>query len=267
MIYDQIYLMAQGLAVTWDNPDIHLERPLGTRVSSHDLKPNTTYYVVARVWNLSVVAPAPNLPVRMSYLRFGIGGGKTIIGSTKVDLPVKGSPLLPARAMLPWRTPNTAGHYCLQVELLWPDVEDANPLNNVGQHNTDVKALASPATFKIPVRNDDPDAMGRLLLRVDSYRLPEPDACPPNEQGAHASDTAAHNARTVARHGVGRFEVPEGWAVDVNPSELSLGPHEEADVSVTFTAPDGFAGRHAFNVNAFEGERLVGGVTLYVDGH
>src|SRR5438045_8332248 len=25
MIYDQYYLMSQGLAVTWDNPDMHIE--------------------------------------------------------------------------------------------------------------------------------------------------------------------------------------------------------------------------------------------------
>jgi len=75
MIYDQYFLMSFGIAVTWDNPDIHLERPLGTRVSSHDLLPATTYHVVARVWNLSETAPAPRLPVRFSYLRFGIGGG------------------------------------------------------------------------------------------------------------------------------------------------------------------------------------------------
>jgi hypothetical protein len=267
MIYDQVYLMAQGLAVTWNNPDIHLERPLGTPVSSHDLKPDTTYHVVARVWNLSGVAPAPDMPVRMSYLRFGIGGGKTIIGSIKVDLPVKGSPLLPARAVLPWTTPKAAGHYCLQVELLWPDAEDANPLNNVGQHNTDVKALASPATFQFPVRNDDPDARHVLVLRVDSYQIPELDACPPNEHRVHANNRAARDARTLARHGLGRFAIPDGWKVDLSHSELSLEPQEETDVSVTFTAPVGFAGRQAFNVNAMDGGRLVGGVTLYVDGH
>ena len=34
LIYDQYYLMAQGLAVTWDNPDIQLYDKIGNPVSS-----------------------------------------------------------------------------------------------------------------------------------------------------------------------------------------------------------------------------------------
>src|SRR5215472_10043917 len=47
LIYDQYYLMALGFAVTWDNPDIWLEQG-GVIVPSGELKPNTTYDVVAR---------------------------------------------------------------------------------------------------------------------------------------------------------------------------------------------------------------------------
>src|SRR5712692_2975596 len=38
MIYDQYYLMSQGIAVTWDNPDIRIELG-GVPVSPHLLKP------------------------------------------------------------------------------------------------------------------------------------------------------------------------------------------------------------------------------------
>src|SRR3954447_11896572 len=48
-IYDQHYLASLGLAVTWDNPDIHLELPgaPGVHVDSHDLTPATEYKIVA----------------------------------------------------------------------------------------------------------------------------------------------------------------------------------------------------------------------------
>src|SRR6202022_4729558 len=48
LIYSQQYLQSLGLAVTWDNPDIHLELPAlpGVPVDVHTLKPDTVYDVV-----------------------------------------------------------------------------------------------------------------------------------------------------------------------------------------------------------------------------
>jgi hypothetical protein len=84
--------MAQGLAVTWDNPDVTIELS-GVPVDAHDLKPATTYDVIARVWNSSTDAPAVGLPVLFSYLSFGISTTRIPIpGATLVDLGVKGSP-------------------------------------------------------------------------------------------------------------------------------------------------------------------------------
>ena len=60
--------------------------------------------------------------------------------------------------------------------------------------------------------------------------------------------------------------VPEGWSVDISPSEADLRPGESVDVTVILTAPDGFVGRMAINVNAFEGDALRGGVTLVAEG-
>src|SRR5205809_3325151 len=79
LIYSQPYLMSQGLAVTWDNPDIHLELG-GATVPSSSLDPDTEYEVVARIWNGSTQAPAVSLPIRFSYLSFGIGATSTPIG-------------------------------------------------------------------------------------------------------------------------------------------------------------------------------------------
>src|ERR1022692_1410503 len=87
MIYSQQYLMSKGLAVTWNNPDTHLELG-GVEVDSTDLKPNTTYDVVARIWNNSLDAVVVGMPVDFSFLSFGIGGKKTHIGTTPRDRPV-----------------------------------------------------------------------------------------------------------------------------------------------------------------------------------
>lgn len=266
LIYCQTYLISQGVAVTWDNPDIHLERDHKS-VSSHDLETGVDYEIVARVWNGSTRAPAVDLPVRFSYLQFGIGTVRNELGVGKVDdLPVKGAAGLPAFARMPWRTPTTPGHYCIQVELLWDD--DANPANNLGQENTDVKALNSPrASFVVPVRNDAP-ARRLLRLEMDAYTMGEPAPCPP--PGDDATDPLdereERRRRSRARHARGAHPVPPGWTVALDSEELALSPGEQVDVNVEVIAPDGFEGRQTFNVNAFAGETLVGGVTLVAEG-
>lgn len=254
LIYSQQYLMAKGLAVTWDNPDIHLERPgqPGVVVDSHTLAPATDYVVVANVWNGSAQAPVADLPVAVSYLDFGAGTTRHEVGSTTVDVPVKGAPALPAAARVPWRTPATAGHYCVQVELQWPD--DAEPGNNLGQHNTDVKALNSPrAVFTFALRNPG-WRPARLVLQADGYALPELLPC---------SDRPRDPVR---RHDRDAWPVPEGWRVAVDPEAVELDAGQQTEVTVDVTAPDGFTGRQAVNVNAFDGRTLVGGVTLYAEG-
>jgi len=159
LIYSQYYFMARGFAVTWDNPDItitELPAPDGTMtpVPSHALLPNHTYRIHARILNGSLEAPAVGMPVLFWYLTFGIGIVPTPIGLTIVNLPVKGASGHPAKTFHDWRTPATAGHYCLQIGLFWGD--DAEPDNNLGQENVNVGKLASPATFKFPLRNDSP---------------------------------------------------------------------------------------------------------------
>ena len=135
----------------------------------------TKYEIRARIWNGSTDAPAVNVLVRFYYLSFGAGTVRNYIGETYVDVPVKGSPLGPAEARMAWTTP-PAGHYCVQVELNW--IDDANPLNNLGQENVDVKKLNSPnATFTFPMRNTS--ARARVFtLRADAYAIPEKPRCP-----------------------------------------------------------------------------------------
>lgn len=262
LIYSQSWLLSQGLAVTWQNPDIGVELvATGASVNAWALQPDTDYRVRARVWNGSTDAPVADLPVHVSYLDFGIGGTAVAIASTTVDLPVKGAAGSPAVASVPWRTPATPGHYCLQVLLDWPF--DANPGNNLGQHNVDVQPLNSPrATFHVPVRNDRRRTL-TVRLETDAYTLPAPEPCPP-----HDHDPEATRPRAAARHDRGRHPLPEGWSVDLGDAAdgLRLEPGEHAEVSVVVTAPDGFSGRKAVNVHGLAGEALLGGVTLFAEG-
>ncbi len=264
LIYCQRYLMSQGLAVTWDNPDIQLFQA-GVPVPSHTLAPATEYEIVARIWNGSKDAPAVNLPARFSYLTFGVGTTSTFIAETHVDLPVRGAPGHPTFARVPWRTPATPGHYCIQVELIWSD--DANPANNLGQENVNVKALNSPrAVFDFPVRN----AANRprtLRLAADTYRLGQAPPCepqrPPRNRAEAERQRAARRAAAQARHNLAAYPVPPGWRVAL-PGQVELRPGEERVVRVDITAPDGFVGEQVFNINAWDENLLVGGVTLHV---
>jgi len=269
-IYDQYYLVKLGYAVSWHNPDVRLEDPLEavppgtprTAVDSSLLQPGKAYDVVARIWNGSTSAPAVHMPVSFSYLEFGIGTTKHQIGTTHVDLSVRGASGCPAYARQSWTTPSTPGHYCLQVELTWPD--DANPDNNLGQHNTDVKPLNSPnAQFTFPVRNNA-DLSRELRVEVDAYRIGELPECEPATGTRGMDPRRAHGAGEGQRRA--DHPVPEGWTVDLQPARLRLEAGAQEDLTVQITAPDGFTGLQAFNVHAFADLAPVGGVTLYVHG-
>jgi hypothetical protein len=265
LIYDQYYLMGLGLPVTWDNPDIHIERG-GVTVDPHALEPKTEYDVVARVWNGSTQAPAVQLPVRFSFLTFGVGTTSTDIGTATVDLGVKGSAMCPAFARQLWTTPDGPGHYCVQAFLDWAD--DANPLNNLGQTNTDVRPLNSPrAAFAFPVHNGG-RRIQRVKLRADGYTLRPPGPCdePPAQSADMPAEERDRRMRSALAQHAGQAGLPDGWEVRTEPSEFALESGESTEVVVEATAPEGFEGRVAFNVNAFDGAVLLGGATLYVEG-
>ncbi|HEX7175682.1 MAG TPA: hypothetical protein VF240_10520 [Pyrinomonadaceae bacterium] len=269
LIYSQKYLKSLGLGVTYNNPDIELFEN-GLSVNSHALKPDTTYEVRARIWNGSTDAPAVHMPVKFSYLNFGIGQKHVAIGETKVTVPVKGAFGHPATAVVNWKTPAAPGHYCMLVNLIWGD--DANPKNNEGQENTDVKKLNSPrATFEFPLRNDT-DRAGVFRLAADNYKPPPPPPCkdqPPAKTPEMTQDERNEKLReAIERHGANNFLVPPGWSVEIRPQEVALLPDAEQLITVVVTAPeDDFRGQETFNVHAFDDRnRLVGGVTLTVEG-
>jgi hypothetical protein len=262
MIYSQFYLMSRGIAVTWDNPDIQLFDSGGVGVPSHGLSPGTPYQIRAKIWNGSTDAPAVNVLVRFYYLSFGAGTIRSYIGETYVDVPVKGSPLGPAEAGMAWITP-AVGHYCIQVELNW--IDDANPLNNLGQENVDIKKLNSPnATFIFAVRNTSARAR-QFVLRADSYAIPAKSRCSDTGRATNRDDLTITERDPYSSHRAGFFPLPGGWIVDFpDGHELALGPGDQRDVPVKITATDDFVGTQPINVNVLDAAELIGGVTLYV---
>jgi hypothetical protein len=258
LIYSQSYLSSLGLAVTWDNPDIALFEN-GVQVSEGDLQPNTTYEIRATIWNNSYDAPIAGLRVDFSFLTFGVTTVSTPIGTTAIDLGVKGGAQHPAIARIAWTTP-PAGHYCIVVSFNW--VDDANPANNVGQNNVNVVAATSPAIFTFRIRNAEQKPRN-YRMEADTYTLPAPDECaarPPKP-----SESRKRWAQLQQRHNRSMFPVPPGWSVEFAPPMADLLPGEEVDVTVTITPPAQFTGRKAFNINAIMAHGVhAGGVSVYV---
>jgi hypothetical protein len=275
LIYDQYFLMSLGLAVTWDNPDIELRRG-GVTVSSSDVLPDTEYDIVARVWNGSTDAPVVNLPVYFSYLEFGIGVTSHPIDNgipTYVDLGVKGGVNCPTFAVKRWRTPRVPGHYCLQVFLDWLD--DANPLNNLGQENLAIEAAHSAAQFTFMLRNDGAERRG-FRFEVDAYRPPKPRPCdevrPPTAADRRNLTVQPAKFRLIpvlepavrAQHDPAAYPLGDDWHVRFDPAEPVLDPGQEQRIRVDAGPPAGFVGTTPINVRAVHGATSVGGVTLVV---
>ncbi len=259
-IYSQDYLLKLGLAVTWDNPDIVLRKG-GVIVTEHDLLPATEYEIDATVWNNSYDAPAFGLKVLFSFLSFGVATVETAIGQTFVNLGVKGGVNHPANARMKWKTPPSAGHFCLKVVLSW--IDDANPGNNVGQNNLNVVAPQSPAEFTFRLRNAA-DREEKFGFEVDTYAIPNAPSCPARLEQADKQRFSERLKKIQAVHDKANFPVPADWKVEISPDQPLLDPDEEIDVNVKITPPGGFAGSKPFNVNARQGDKYAGGVTLIV---
>ncbi len=281
LIYDQYWLMSQGLSVTWDNPDIDILSN-GAVVNPWELVAGTEYQVRVRVWNGSYDAPAIGLPVVLSFLSFGVGAARTMVGVRLTDLGAKGTSQCPAFANFTWRTPDTEGHYCLQAFLDWPD--DANPGNNLGQKNTQVGKAASPANFQFDAHNDA-GVRRRFHFEADLYALPKLPACadqpPPPAETREAivrprgpsrlRESRARWDAARASQGQGRYPVTDKWRVTIEPNDIVIAAGDTVPIRVAVEPLDpAFAGRQAVNIHGFAigdtGRRLpVGGVTLLVE--
>jgi hypothetical protein len=251
LLYSQRALMAQGLAVTWDNPDIVLFKG-GVPVLSTQLETSTTYDVQIRVWNNSVDAPVVHMPVHLSFLDFGVGTEPIPVGDAKVDVGVKGSATQPAFVSIPWTTPPTPGHFCLQA-LLDP-ADDVDFGNNLGQENTDVAQATSPASFSFTLRNNTKRARP-YRFELDAYEIPPAPDC---------GSPAAGRDVILQRHRRGNHPVPPGFSIAITPATATLAPGAQIAVHVAATPPAGFIGRQPINVNCFHDGGFAGGVTLTV---
>jgi hypothetical protein len=272
-LYSQRYLMSLGMAVTWDNPDVQLTDMGGAVVGSHDLLPSTDYRITARIHNRSNNAPAPGMPVVFTMLSFGAGGGSTPIASDVINLPVRAAPGEPALARVVWKTPSTPGHYCIEIQAVWAD--DANPLDNIGQHNTQVRNVThgQNVVLPIPVTNFL-QGRGRLQARLDSYVLPdhpltrrerEPSRREREREGQKESDES-FRARIVQANSPKGFPPPEAWGATLSSTEIDLRTDETTELEFRTTVPASAAvgSEQRFNVAVSEATtgQTIGGVTI-----
>lgn len=167
-IYCQKWLMDRGFGVTWNNPDFNLvEIATGLSAQSDSLKPNTDYRVMVTVHNLSTMA-ALNTKVSFEIKDFGIDGGTFATPSeVEVDIPAVGS----ATCFTVWHTPNNIGHICLVATLQHPD--DANPMNNEGQHNTVIVDEQNNQKSVEFFMHNASKADNQYEFSYDQYSLPE----------------------------------------------------------------------------------------------
>lgn len=151
-IYSQFLLMQLEQPVTWDNPDVRIFRN-GVEQDTYNLTAGTEYDVEIIVHNSSRDKPANGTAVDVRWIEFGAGGQV----HHPISALVANVPLWPGTDVVAttWRTPDTPGHYCIEVELSHP--EDGNPSNNRGWNNTQVHAANSPVEREIRVFNRYPD--------------------------------------------------------------------------------------------------------------
>ena len=151
-IYSQFLLMRLEQPVTWDNPDVRIFLN-GVEQNTYNLTVGTTYTIEITVHNSSRDEPATGTAVHVRWIEFGAGGRtRHPIATLTADVPV-----WPGVAVVQttWRTPDTPGHYCIEVELQHPN--DANPSNNLGWNNTQVHAANSPVRRPIRIFNQYPN--------------------------------------------------------------------------------------------------------------
>lgn len=279
-IYSQGWLQSRGIAYTWDNPDFTLYDSDGNVADRMSLVPGETYRVVVQIHNGSLLA-AIGVSVLLEVLEFGIGGVVTaVLGTASADVLAFGT----AEAIFAWTTPANGGHNCLRAHLSHPD--DGNPLNNIGQHNTEVAQPASQTrTSTFLLRNTAPGRR-ELRLEFDSYRLPN---APLRARSLDQRNSLAYLRELRVRNDRARFPVAPSLAARVAvedgavvpsvgglvalPTRLDVGTavavvlDAGTAVPVIFEAEPPAVGEQGavVNIHAFDDQTLLGGVTVYVD--
>ncbi|CAN5407473.1 hypothetical protein BH10PSE7_BH10PSE7_34190 [soil metagenome] len=162
-IYSQTYLMAQGIPVTWDNPDIWMARkstPNNPEPDSYHLEENTDYVVSVQAHNASSDL-AVGVRLRLVYRPWSFNSPdlvpvETDAGGNEVFRTINIPPMGSTIATFAWRTPDVSAeaskHFCLQAILNHP--LDINTGNNLGQENTQVYDMdGQSARIFVPLHN------------------------------------------------------------------------------------------------------------------
>ncbi|MEW8000629.1 MAG: hypothetical protein AB2795_18940 [Candidatus Thiodiazotropha endolucinida] len=167
-IYSQFLLMQLNQPVTWDNPDVRILLN-GAPQNTYNLTAGTEYQLEITIHNSSRDKQANGTTVHVRWVEFGAGGQtRHGIATLTANVPVwPGTDLVQTN----WRTPETPGHYCIEVELVHPD--DANPANNRGWNNTQVYAANSPVTRPIRIFNQFPANCPPIIEGGGPYLRPE----------------------------------------------------------------------------------------------
>jgi hypothetical protein len=254
-IYSQYWLWLRGMAYIWDNPDFTIiDQVTGNPVDNHHLDGNHDYRVQALIHNGSMMT-AFGTKVAFQVLEFGAGGPVVApLGSVILDVPAAGTNV----AEVLWHTP-PGGHNCLQAII--SHVDDANPLNNVGQHNTDiVQGAGATKALKFVVHNTS-NAAKAVEMRMDAYKLPAEPMRPRDEK---ERTSLRYLRRLQDANDVRKFPVPEFLDATLSHVRLELGAGATQEVTLELTDPPPGTGEIGVNVHAVAGEELIGGITAYV---
>ncbi len=259
-LYSQFLLMQLGQPVTWDNPDVALFLG-GVEQNTYDLTVNTHYEVRITVHNASREKPAVGTQVAIRWIEFGAGA---LIRHPIANLAAT-VPVWPGTITLTtdWQTPATPGHYCIEIELSHP--QDANPANNRGWNNTQVKAAGSEV--QVPIRIFNQWVAGPPPTDVVPRTLAMPsDANPWNLVELTVDSYVFHDAIGKDADPNSMFEPrPPAWPARVAPNLFHFGPDETyRDVLLIVDAPDTPGPPEAFNVSGRQGGAPIGGVTVTV---
>jgi hypothetical protein len=255
-IYSQFWFKLRNIGFTWDNPDFKLiDTATGTAIGRFNLKPDTDYLIQATIHNNSFMAA---IGTSVSFEVRGFGAGTSLVsnlGAVVIDVPAGGSEV----AEVPWHTPASGGHNCLRAIIFHHD--DANPLNNVGQHNTDIARPASKEhSLTFLVGNEGADNKS-IHFEMDAYRLP---AEAMQAENSAERQSVKYLRRLQEANDPLKQPIPESLNPQLSAERLELKPGEEVEITLSLTPPPRDDGLLSVNVNALEGADLIGGITAYV---
>lgn len=254
-IYSQSFLMAQGLPVTWNNPDIWVapaSNPGQIEPDSFHLLADTDYIVFVQAHNAATDA-AIGVRVRLVYREWSFNSPDVTpvefdAAGNEVVRTVDIAPLGSAITQFNWHTPPVAPgqeqHFCLQAHLSHP--MDVNTANNMGQENTNVHS-ANPGfvepgeVARIDVLLFNTARRERTIgFRFDRYAIAEDD------------ELELTFERTVVRPRLPLSDRIGHLLPTVEPREVTRPPRPPEPIPLGATAPSrepskAFFGRVRFN--------------------